>query len=205
MRSQEATGRTVDEAVEQVLSEWTLPRSAVEIEVLEEPAKGLFGLIGNKPARVRVTEKNTPERAAVEFIKEMTSRMNVNAQVTAVEKDGTLAVDIEGDGMGILIGHRGETLNAIQYLTSLVVNKDSKEYIRVTVDTENYRAKREQTLKELAEKMASKARRTGRRVVLEPMNPYERRILHAALQGNAYVTTRSEGEEPNRRVVIELK
>lgn len=205
MRSQEATGRTVDEAVEQVLSEWTLSRSAVEIEVLEEPAKGLFGLIGNKPARVRVTEKNTPERAAVEFIKEMTSRMNVNAQVTAVEKDGTLAVDIEGDGMGILIGHRGETLNAIQYLTSLVVNKDSKEYIRVTVDTENYRAKREQTLKELAEKMASKARRTGRRVVLEPMNPYERRILHAALQGNAYVTTRSEGEEPNRRVVIELK
>ena len=191
--------------MEQVLSEWTLPRSAVEIEVLEEPAKGLFGLIGNKPARVRVTEKNTPERAAVEFIKEMTSRMNVNAQVTAVEKDGTLAVDIEGDGMGILIGHRGETLNAIQYLTSLVVNKDSKEYIRVTVDTENYRAKREQTLKELAEKMASKARRTGRRVVLEPMNPYERRILHAALQGNAYVTTRSEGEEPNRRVVIELK
>ena len=130
--------------------------------------------------------------------------MNVNAQVTAVEKDGTLAVDIEGDGMGILIGHRGETLNAIQYLTSLVVNKDSKEYIRVTVDTENYRAKREQTLKELAEKMASKARRTGRRVVLEPMNPFERRILHAALQGNAYVTTRSEGEEPNRRVVIEL-
>ena len=205
MRSQEATGRTVDEAVEQVLSEWTLPRSAVEIEVLEEAAKGLFGLIGNKPARVRVIEKNTPERAAVEFIKEMTSRMNVNAQVTAVEKDGTLAVDIEGDGMGILIGHRGETLNAIQYLTSLVVNKDSKEYIRVTVDTENYRAKREQTLKELAEKMASKARRTGRRVVLEPMNPYERRILHAALQGNAYVTTRSEGEEPNRRVVIELK
>ena len=205
MRSQEATGRTVDEAVEQVLSEWTLPRSAVEIEVLEEPAKGLFGLIGNKPARVRVIEKNTPERAAVEFIKEMTSRMNVNAQVTAVEKDGTLAVDIEGDGMGILIGHRGETLNAIQYLTSLVVNKDSKEYIRVTVDTENYRAKREQTLKELAEKMASKARRTGRRVVLEPMNPYERRILHAALQGNASVTTRSEGEEPNRRVVIELK
>ena len=205
MRSQEATGRTVDEAVEQVLSEWTLPRSAVEIEVLEEAAKGLFGLIGNKPARVRVIEKNTPERAAVEFIKEMTSRMNVNAQVTAVEKDGTLAVDIEGDGMGILIGHRGETLNAIQYLTSLVVNKDSKEYIRVTVDTENYRAKREQTLKELAEKMASKARRTGRRVVLEPMNPYERRILHAVLQGNAYVTTRSEGEEPNRRVVIELK
>lgn len=205
MRSQEATGRTVDEAVEQVLSEWTLPRSAVEIEVLEEPAKGLFGLIGNKPARVRVTEKNTPERAAVDFIREMTSRMNVNAKVTAVEKDGALAVDIEGDGMGILIGHRGETLNAIQYLTSLVVNKDSKEYIRVTVDTENYRAKREQTLKDLAEKMASKARRTGRRVVLEPMNPYERRILHAALQGNAFVTTRSEGEEPNRRVVIELK
>ena len=112
---------------------------------------------------------------------------------------------MQGDNQGILIGHRGETLDALQYLTSLLVNKGGKDYRRVTLDTEGYRAKREQTLINLANRMAAKVQRSGRRMVLEPMNPYERRILHATLQDNPHVTTHSEGEEPNRRVVIAPK
>jgi spoIIIJ-associated protein len=147
-----------------------------------------------------------PEGKAQQFLQTLTTLMGVNVSV-AVSRDeeGNVLANMQGDTLGILIGRRGETLDALQYLTSLLVNKGSEQYIRVTLDTENYRAKREEALTRLANRMANRAIKTGRKVVLEPMNPYERRILHSALQSNEAVTTHSEGEEPNRHVVITLK
>ncbi len=135
----------------------------------------------------------------------MTELMGLTVTFEITETEEALLINMQGDNQGILIGHRGETLDALQYLTSLQVNKGGKEYRRVTLDTEGYRAKREQTLIALAGRMAAKVQKSGRRMVLEPMNPYERRILHATLQDNPYVTTHSEGDEPNRRVVITPK
>ena len=145
------------------------------------------------------------EDRAKAFLGKLLGLMEVEGQVLAQLDDGNMNIRVDGDNMGILIGYRGETLNALQYLTGLVVNRDGNQYVRVSLDTENYRARREETLERLARKMAMKVRRTGQRVVLEPMNPFERRVLHAALQSNPFVTTHSEGEEPNRRVVITPK
>ena len=140
------------------------------------------------------------------FVQEVTRRMGVEVEVHAkTTEEGNIRIDMQGDTLGILIGRRGETLDALQYLTSLIVNKGQSEYTRVTLDTENYRAKREDALVRLANRMANRAQKTGRRVSMEPMNPYERRILHSALQGNTAVLTHSEGDEPNRHVVITLK
>ena len=151
-------------------------------------------------------DPETAEGKAQEFLLGLTSRMGVNVSVNARrDEEGNVRVDMFGDTLGILIGRRGETLDALQYLTSLYVNRGQEGYTRVTLDTENYRAKREEALRRLANRMANRAVKTGRKVVMEPMNPYERRILHSALQQNDAVTTHSEGEEPNRHVVITLK
>ena len=145
------------------------------------------------------------ERTAYEFLKELTGLMSVSVEIRVKHMPTHLSVQMLGDTLGVLIGRRGETLDAMQYLTSLQVNKGRAEYLRVTLDTEYYRAKREEALKRLADRMASRVRKTGHRMALEPMNPYERRVLHSALQDHAYVTTHSEGDEPYRRVVITLK
>ena len=150
--------------------------------------------------------EDTPAGRAQRFLMDVTERMNVKVDVYVDDsKPDSLSIHMIGDTLGILIGRRGETLDALQYLTSLQVNKGREGYIRVTLDTENYRAKREDSLRRLAQRMANRAQKTGRKVVLEPMNPYERRVLHTALQNHPGVTTHSEGEEPNRRVVIMLK
>ncbi|MBE5777804.1 MAG: protein jag [Clostridiales bacterium] len=146
------------------------------------------------------------QQKAVEFLSQLTKLMGVNVTINSkVDEEGNVRVDMHGDTLGILIGRRGETLDAVQYLTSLYVNRGQEGYTRVTLDTENYRAKREEALIRLANRMANRAIKTGRKVSLEPMNPYERRILHSALQKNDAVTTHSEGEEPNRHVVITVK
>ena len=151
-------------------------------------------------------DEATPAGRAQRFLLDVTDRMGVKVDVYVDDSvDNSLYIHMIGDTLGILIGRRGETLDALQYLTSLQVNKGREGYIRVTLDTENYRAKREDSLRRLAQRMANRAQKTGRRVVLEPMNPYERRVLHTALQNHPAVTTHSEGEEPNRRVVIMLK
>ena len=144
-------------------------------------------------------------KRALEFLSGMIERMGVQAELKACETPEQLRVQLFGESMSILIGRRGETLDALQYLTSLNVNRGREEYLRVSLDTENYRAKREEALRKLAARMANRCRKTGKRVALEPMNPYERRILHSALQGDPTVTTHSEGEEPYRRVIITLK
>lgn len=151
-------------------------------------------------------EADSAEARAKDFLSDVTRLMGVEVSVNVHrDEEGNVRVDMFGDTLGILIGRRGETLDALQYLTSLYVNRGRDEYTRVTLDTENYRAKREESLRRLANRMANRAVKTGRKVVMEPMNPYERRILHSALQQNDAVTTHSEGEEPNRHVVITLK
>jgi spoIIIJ-associated protein len=144
-------------------------------------------------------------RKAHAFIKELTQRMGAPVEMEIAETPEQLRVRMSGENMSMLIGRRGETLDSVQYLTSLCVNRGREEYLRVSLDTENYRAKREEALRKLAARMAARARKTGKRVALEPMNPYERRILHSALQNDPAVSTHSEGEEPYRRVIITLK
>lgn len=164
-----------------------------------------------KPERKQEITQNTyfpegtefVENEVTEFLSGLMEKMGIEAAVKACQTDNGLKVNIEGKNMGVIIGRRGETLDAIQYLASLIYNKDKNEYHRVTVDTENYRKKREITLTNLAKKMAAQVERTGRKVSLEPMNPFERRIIHFALQPNSAVKTYSEGEEPNRHIVIE--
>ena len=158
-----------------------------------------------KKAPAAPTDGVAPEAKAEEFLRNVTKLMGVDVTIDSKRDDeGNVRVDMHGDTLGILIGRRGETLDALQYLTSLYVNRGQEGYTRVTLDTENYRAKREEALTRLANRMANRAVKTGRKVVLEPMNPYERRILHSALQKNENVSTHSEGEEPNRHVVITL-
>ena len=306
MKSYEFTARTTEEAISAGLEELGVSISDVTVDIVEEGSKGLFGLFGSRPAKVRLTlneeesvenvahamfegmldeekpaakpvktekpaapkapkaekpaapkapkvekpaaekkqevpaektekaEKPAPkarkpkepkpapeakeivpapqaDRAtaagrAQEFLQELTQLMGVNVSVAVdTDEEGNVKVNMEGDTLGILIGRRGETLDALQYLTSLQVNKGQNDYTRVTLDTEGYRAKREEALIRLANRMANRAQKTGRKVAMEPMNPYERRILHSALQNHPGVSTHSEGEEPNRHVVITLK
>lgn len=165
----------------------------------------------SKPERKSSVEREAGElfpvenHAALEFLKEVTEQMGLEIELSARANDGNVFVNIQGKDSGTIIGKRGQTLDAIQYLTSLVVNKDEENYIRVVVDAENYRAKREKTLEKLANRLADKVVKTKRSVRLEPMNPYERKVIHATLQHNPRVTTRSEGQDPYRRVIIELK
>ena len=293
MKQYEASAKTVEEAIELGLQELGVSIGDVDVQVVEEGSKGLFGLFGSRPVKVRLTVKDSeedpladlledkkpakakkepekkpekkpaekkveekkpapekkkaekkPEPAAEKkaetkiekpeirpmekpevtmipaeelaadspagiahaFLMEMTKLMGVDVTIDmGTDAEGNVFGYINGDTLGILIGRRGETLDAVQYLTSLKVNRGREGYIRVTLDTENYRAKREDTLIRLANRMANRALRTGRKVSLEPMNPYERRIIHYALQQTSGVTTHSEGEEPNRHVVITNK
>ncbi len=201
-KSIEVKAKTVDEAILNGLSELGLGIDQVDVEILQE-GKGFLGL--GRSAVIRLTEKQTLASGAEQFLNELFSKMGVQATASAVEDEKSIKVDIAGDSTGILIGRRGETLDSLQYLTSLVVNKGTQDYKRITLDTENYRAKREETLVALANRIAAKVARTGKRVVLEPMNPYERRILHATLHNHDKVETVSEGEEPFRRVVVRKK
>ena len=199
------TGKTVDEAVALALGELGITKDEAEIEVIEEGSRGFFGMFGAKDAVVKVKKKFDPERTAKNFLKEMFIAMGLIVNVETKLKDRQLEIKISGDDMGIIIGKRGQTLDAVQYLVNLVVNKGTAPYISVTLDTENYRERRKETLETLAFNLAKKVKHTGKNVVLEPMNPYERRIIHSALQNDRYVTTYSEGDEPYRNVVITLK
>ncbi|NTW70988.1 MAG: protein jag [Eubacteriaceae bacterium] len=205
MKSVTAKGKTIDEAIENALSELKATRDQVETKVLELPSNGIMGLFGTKSAKVEVTLKNDFMEKGKTFLDEMLKKFGVEAKCSMRLEDRNLNITIEGEDMGILIGRRGQTLDSIQYLTSLVVNKWSDEYIRVVIDTENYREKREVTLKDLAEKLAQRVARNREKIVLEPMNPYERRIIHSTLQNHKSVYTYSEGDEPFRKVVIDLK
>ena len=198
----EVKGKSVDEATFNGLNQLGLTLDEVIIDTVKEE-KGFLGI--GKSVVVRITQKLSTVKKAEGFLNDLLEKMGVTAKASAIETDDGISVVIDGDSTGVLIGRRGETLDALQYLTSLIVNKDKEDYSRVFVDTENYRRKREETLIRLANRIANKVEKTGKRAVLEPMNPYERRVLHATLQKNPNVETISEGEEPFRRVIIKKK
>ncbi|WP_097028229.1 RNA-binding cell elongation regulator Jag/EloR [Clostridium peptidivorans] len=206
MKYIDMTGRTIAEATKNALKELNVTEDKVKVDILDKGNKGLFNLIGSRPAKIRVTVKKDYTCEAREFLREVLNSMGIKAEIRIREEQDALKIILAGPEMGLLIGYRGETLDSLQYLVSLVINKDhEEEYKRVILDTENYRQKREETLKRLALKIASKARRTRKVVKLEPMNPYERRVIHSVLQNDPEVKTYSEGEEPYRRVVVDLK
>ena len=201
MKFVEKSGKSVEEALRLALIDLDATREQVEVDVLDEGSKGFLGL-GAKEAKIRVTKKNDVIEIAKVFLNNVLKEMNISAEIEAVLLDEVMNVNMIGEDMAILIGKRGQTLDSLQYLLSLVVNKNRDEYLRVVLDTENYRAKRKETLESLAEKLAMKVKKSRKNVILEPMNPYERRIIHSALQNNPNVSTKSEGDEPYRKVVI---
>jgi spoIIIJ-associated protein len=201
MDSVEKSARTVEEAISEALEILNISRDQAEVEIVDAGSKGFLGL-GSKLAKVIVTKKFNPERTAKEFLQEIAMNIGLVVDVTTTMEDKHLIINMKGDNLGVLIGKRGQTLDSLQYLINLVVNKGNAPYISVTLDTENYRQKRKETLESLAHNLAKKAKSTRRSVILEPMNPYERRIIHAALQSDKYVTTYSQGDEPYRNVVI---
>ncbi|MGF7146205.1 spoIIIJ-associated protein [Anaerotaenia torta] len=202
----EITGKTVDEALTNAMLALETTIDHMEYEVIEKETSGFLGMFG-KPAKIRARVKATIEGTAKKFLTDVfrTMGMETSIEVTYDEENTTVEANIDGDDMGVLIGKRGQTLDSLQYLVSLVVNKNSENYIKVKLDTENYRARRKETLENLAKNIAYKVKRTRKPVSLEPMNPYERRIIHSALQNDKYVETYSEGEEPYRKVVINVK
>ena len=201
MKFVEKSGKSVEEALRLALIDLEVSRDQVEIEILEEGSKGFLG-IGAKETRIRVTKKNDVIETARNFLSNILNQMSISAKLEIEQNDEVLSINMIGEDMAILIGKRGQTLDSLQYLVSLVVNKEREDYLRVVLDTENYRAKRKETLEALAEKLASKVKKSRKNVILEPMNPYERRIIHSALQNNPSVSTKSEGEEPYRKVII---
>lgn len=206
MDYQEFSAKTVDDAITEACRALSVTSDKLEYEVVDEGSTGFLG-IGSKEATIRAKVRSSITDSAKIFLNDVFAAMNmtvvIEAEYNADEKE--LNIDLSGDDMGVLIGKRGQTLDSLQYLVSLVVNKGTEEYIRVKVDTENYRQRRKETLENLAKNMAFKVKRTRRPLSLEPMNPYERRIIHSALQNDSYVTTHSEGDEPYRHVVVTLK
>ena len=202
----EISAKTVNDAIIEACQKLEVSSDRLEYEVIEEGATGFLG-IGAKPAVIKARVKCSIIDDAKKFLNDVFAamKMMVVVEVQYDEEEKNMDIELSGDDMGVLIGKRGQTLDSLQYLVSLVVNKNVDEYIRVKVDTENYRQRRKETLENLAKNIAYKVKRNKRPVSLEPMNPYERRIIHSALQNDKYVTTHSEGDEPFRRVVVTLK
>ncbi len=195
----------MEEAVEEALKELKLEKDEVEIEVLEEASKGLFGILGTKDAKVKVTEKIVPEKKAVRILKQIFSFMDLEVDISISKHEDYTRIDLSGPDLGILIGRRGDTLDSLQYYINLAANKKAEKRVKFIIDVEGYRQRRQETLNRLALKLADKAKRKGRNVVLEPMNPHERRVIHTALQNHKEVFTYSEGEEPYRKIIISPK
>ena len=204
MKVLDKAGKTIDIAIEAALQELGVARENTEIEILEQPTKGLFGL-GAKEALVRVTVKDDPVATAKEFLQHIFAKFELDIEIKVKEEQDFTTLDLVGENLGILIGRRGETLDALQYLTNLTVSRKYQEKHKFILDAENYRGKREETLERLAKKLAGKVVDTNRSVSLEPMSPYERLIIHRVLQEYPGVRTLSEGEEPYRKVVITKK
>ena len=202
----EVSAKTVDEALTEASISLGIPSSEIEYEVVEKGSTGFLGL-GSKNAVIKARKKFSVEENVKEFLKSVFHAMDMAVEiiVKVSEEDKTIDVELKGEDMGVLIGKRGQTLDSLQYLTNLAVNKHSENYYKVKVDTEDYRKRRKDTLENLAKNIAYKVKRTKRSVELEPMNPFERRVIHSTLQNDRFVTTYSEGEEPYRHVVVTLK
>jgi len=204
--SVEKSAKTVDEAITLALAELGIALEQAEVTVLDEPTRGFFGFLGGKPARVKVVRKSSSEDVAVVFLEQLVNKMGATSVTCAVSKetDEGVHIDVVGGSSGLLIGKRGQTLDAIQQLTALIYSRSGGTK-RLTVDVNNYRAKRIESLEEMSLKLAEKAKRTGRRVILEPMGAFDRRVVHMALQQDREIVTYSEGDEPYRKVIIALR
>jgi len=202
----EISAKSVDEALTEASIKLGIPSSEIEYEVVEKGSTGFLG-IGSKDAVIKARKKFSVEESVKEFLKSVFHAMDMAVEIIVKvdEEEKMIDVELKGEDMGILIGKRGQTLDSLQYLTNLAVNKNSESYYKVKVDTEDYRKRRKDTLENLAKNIAYKVKRTKRPVALEPMNPFERRVIHSALQNDKFVTTHSEGEEPYRHVVVTLK
>lgn len=205
----EVSAKTVNEAITEACTKLGVTSDKIDYEIIDEGSNGFLG-IGSKPAIIKASVKEEEvslEDVAKKFLNDVFTSMNMTVVINIIfnEEKKEMDIDLSGDEMGVLIGKRGQTLDSLQYLVSLVVNKNTEDYVRVKIDTENYRERRKETLENLAKNIAYKVKRTRRAVSLEPMNPYERRIIHSALQNDKYVTTHSEGEEPFRKVIVTLK
>ena len=202
----EVSAKTVDDAITEASIKLGTTSDKIEYEVIEKGSTGFLG-IGSRNAVIKARKKFTAEGEVLEFLNNVFRAMDMEVEVLVNVNETNRQIDVElkGDDMGVLIGKRGQTLDSLQYLTSLAINKSSENYYKVKVDTEDYRKRRKETLENLARNIAYKVKKTRRSVALEPMNPFERRIIHSALQNDKYVTTHSEGDEPYRHVVVTLK
>lgn len=200
----EVSAKTVEDALTEALVQLGATSDQVEYEVVEKGSAGFLG-IGSKAAVIKVRKKCSVEDSIREFLGKVFDAMELEVEIVITNEDNNYAVDLKGADMGVLIGKRGQTLDSLQYLTNLAVNKNTDEHVKVKIDTEDYRNRRKETLENLAKNIAYKVKRTKRAVSLEPMNPFERRVIHSALQNDKFVTTHSEGEEPYRHVVVTLK
>ena len=200
----EVSAKTVDDALTEALVKLGTTSDKVEYEVIEKGSMGFLG-IGSKPAVIKIRKKCTVEDNIREFLGKVFDAMELEVEIVITNEENNYAVDLKGADMGVLIGKRGQTLDSLQYLTNLAVNKNVEEHVKVKIDTEDYRNRRKETLENLAKNIAYKVKRTKRPVSLEPMNPFERRVIHSALQNDKFVTTHSEGDEPYRHVVVTLK
>ena len=200
------TGKNTEEAIESALLKLNVDRDDVNIEIMETSNKGFLGIFGQKDAKVKVTVNVDPTDKINEFVTVLMEKMGITANVEVeLKENNRIYINVVGDDMGIIIGRRGETLDALQHIIQLYVNKEYEEFYKITVDTENYRTKREEALTNLAQGLAKRVIRTRKEIVLEPMKPYERRIIHTALQNYNKVKTHSIGEEPNRKLVVSYK
>ncbi len=202
----EVSGKTIEDAITEASVQLGAASSEIVYEVVQEGSTGFLGL-GSKPAIIKAKKKDSVEDYIKEFLGNIFNAMELNVEIVITKEDNEkdLNVDLKGDDMGVLIGKRGQTLDSLQLLTNLAVHKNFEDYYKVKMDTENYRKRRKDTLENLAKNIAYKVKRTKRAVTLEPMNPFERRVIHSALQNDKYVTTHSEGEDPYRYVVVTLK
>ena len=202
----EVSAKTVEDAITESLIKLGTTSDKIEYEVIEKGSSGFLG-IGSRPAVIKVRKKSTLEDAIREFLMDVFHAMNMDVEIllTREENSNIIEVEMKGTDMGVLIGKRGQTLDSLQYLVNLVANKNSDQYVKVKIDTEDYRKRRRETLENLARNIAYKLKRTKHSVSLEPMNPFERRVIHSALQNDRFVSTHSEGDEPYRHVVVTLK
>ena len=206
MKTIEFTGKTVEDALENALSELKVSKDKVEYTITDEGNKGFLGLFGSKPAKVRVTIKKNPLEECELFLQGILLKIGVESEILVKEESDKVFIDVKGEEVGAIIGYRGETLDAIQYLLNIFINKANKGiYKKVVLDAGSYRVKREETLRKLALKTAYKVKKYGRLMKFEPMNPYERKIIHSALQEDNKITTKSEGQEPFRRIVVNVR
>lgn len=201
MKQVTATGQTVDEAVKSALAQLQATKDRAEVSIIDEGKKGIFGF-GSRPAVVKVTVKLDPIEEAKKFLVDVSEKMGVKVEIEVLREGKQVQFILSGEKIALLIGKRGQTLNSLQYLTQLVINRYSEQYLNVLLDAENYRARRNETLVQLAERLAHKAVRTGQKVALEPMPSYERKVIHTALMENHRIKTYSDGVEPNRHIVI---